>query len=83
MLLKLLADKTYAILINEETPKKGMYELTKEKSISSGNMAQHIKLLEVPKNPIVTTGIIKVDKDILYISDNAYDGLGSKFVRVK
>lgn len=82
---RLMKNYTYSIYENGNEIEKGTYELSKKKSIYTGEMERYIQCSE-NKNiqNVVTNGIITVyDTNKLDISDNNYDGIGSGFEKMK
>ncbi len=76
-------DLTYKVLENNEEVSSGKYKLTKEESIYSGELGDYIIIGDnLQISSVVLKGIIRITEgSILTISDNAYDGIGSSFIK--
>jgi len=83
--LNLSKNYTFSITENYTEISSGTYELIMKKSIYSGELERFIQFTEnYQYTGIVMQGIIKIDEsNKLDISDNNYDGIGSRFVRIK
>ncbi len=71
----------YQVFVNNSMVASGKYELTKEESIYSSERENYIKLDgDFQLQYVVLNGIVRVEeKNSLTISDNFYDGVGSRF----
>jgi len=76
-------DLTYKVLENNSEVSSGKYKLTKEESIYSSELGNNITLGDnFHLQNVELNGIISVeDGKVLTISDNAYDGIGSRFIK--
>ncbi len=83
--LSLMENNTYSITENGNEISKGSYELILKKSIYSVELERFIQFPENHQyTGIVMKGIIKTyESNKLDISDNNYDGIGSRFVRIE
>ncbi|TDQ28598.1 hypothetical protein [Tenacibaculum caenipelagi] len=83
--LTLLKNYQFSISENGVVVSKGTYSLAMKKSIYTHQQERFIQLSNDQQYPgIVLSGIIRLQKpDVLEISDNNYDGLGSTFARAK
>ncbi len=83
--LTLMENYTYSITENENEISNGTYELIMKKSIYSGELDRFIQFPENQQyTGIVMQGIIKTyETNKLDISDNNYDGIGSKFLKIE
>lgn len=84
--LKLNTNYTYLVFEDENEISTGKYELTMRKSIYSSDMERFISYSDSFQQPqyLVLSGIIRVfEVSNLTISDNNYDGLGSRFGKVE
>lgn len=85
--LSLMKNYAYTITPNGNAVESGKYELVLKKSIYSGKMERFIQCTDTEgeqSQSIVTTGIIKIyETNHMSISDNNYDGIGSKFVKAE
>ncbi|MFV5701234.1 hypothetical protein ACM55F_05115 [Flavobacterium sp. XS2P12] len=88
--LSLMKNYAYSIAQNGNEVESGTYELVIKRSIYSGEMERFIicyaknQQLQnvVPVHNVVINGIIEVyETNKLEISDNNYDGIGSKFAK--
>ena len=81
--LVLNKDLTYEVLENNVEVSSGEYSLTKEESIYSNELENYITLVDnFYLQNVVLNGIVSVeDGSVLTISDNAYDGIGSRFTK--
>ncbi|RLK03172.1 hypothetical protein [Tenacibaculum discolor] len=85
--VQLTLEKNYQFSIFEDGKEtlKGTYTLTMKKAIYSNKEERFIQLSgDQQISGIILSGIIRVTKpNVLEISDNNYDGLGSMFSRVE
>jgi hypothetical protein len=85
--LNLMKNYKYTITQNGNEVESGIYELVLEKSIYSGEMEKYIRCTPTENTPhesVVINGIIKIyETNEMTISDNYYDGIGSKFIKVE
>lgn len=73
-------DNRILVYKNENEIFSGEYTIEKKKSIYSGELEDYIKISdEYTIQYIVLNGIIKIDNNLLSISDNLYDGIGSSY----
>ncbi|AZJ32958.1 MULTISPECIES: hypothetical protein [Tenacibaculum] len=82
--LTLLKNNQFSISKNDSLISKGTYTLEMKKAIYSNKQERFIQLSNDQQfSGIVLSGIIRFIKpNTLEISDNNYDGLGSRFVKL-
>ena len=83
--LYLTEDKEYSVIINDIDVYTGVYEISMERSIYSGELEEYITLNGNQPNccNVVLNGIINhQENNTLSISDNCYDGVGSTYKRI-
>ncbi|GFD78221.1 MULTISPECIES: hypothetical protein [Tenacibaculum] len=82
--LTLLKNNQFSISKNDSLISKGTYTLEMKKAIYSNKQERFIQLSNDQQfSGIVLSGIIRLIKpNTLEISDNNYDGLGSRFVKL-
>lgn len=82
--LTLMKNYSFSIIENGTPIANGTYKLSNEESIYTREMERFIEFSDMNQEPVFATqGIITIDKNELYISDNNYDGIGSKFVKIE
>lgn len=84
--LNLNGNYEYSVTENGTEISNGIYELTMKKSIYSGEMERFIKLQTIDQQYLgfVKNGIINIHQnEILNISDNNADGIGSEFIKIE
>jgi hypothetical protein len=84
--LTLMSNYNFSIAENGIEISKGTYELAMKESIYSGEMERFITIETIDQQYVgfVKNGIVNIDQNqALQISDNNYDGIGSRFEKIE
>lgn len=83
-MLELKKDYEYVLYENKIQIHKGTYNLILKKSVHSGQMERFVRnIFGLYSQPVVLNGRVQIiSKNEFIISDNTYDGIGSRFKRI-